>query len=745
MINYQFNQLSISTLCSSFVILVLGIYILFQGRKRIENWSLFLATSMVFLWLSGMAMCESSKSSELALLWHNRYSFLGVALIAPSVYFLVISLINQFPKHKKRVFLAYLISIVFYILANITSSFSIQLTHWGYYPEYGSLGISYILYFLILIIYSLYLLISSLKSITDDLKRKQIKIFFVGLLLASIASSDWLLTLGNHAYPFGYILILTFIAITAFTIKKYSFLVLEPKIASGAIFDSIISIIIGIDIEDRISFVNKSVENTLGYEQVDILKNPAKMIFPEQEKFFQMKDEILKGKTYIRGGSSYLLARDGRKIPIRFSLSPIHRKSYGGRILGFVLIARDITEHKKDEKALWESEERYRSLFENMMDGLIIHKLIMDENGNPVDYTLKKMNSAAEKILSWKKKDIKGKKASEVYGGDIPYIERYAKVAQTGKSEYFTTYYPKSERWYEILSFCPEKGYFANILRDITERKKLENELKEYTEHLEQRVSERTKKLKTINEAFKRVNETLKQKTKDLLEAQEQLVRRERLAAIGQLASGIAHELRNPLGVIKTAVYYVKSKVEQDNPKVQKHLRIMEKEINSSDKIISDLLGFSQTRKPSVEPIHLNKIIENALLITELPENVKLIKRLSPSLPQVLVDANQIRQVFTNIILNAFQSMPEGGELKIETKEKAHFIEVKFTDTGCGISKENLNKLSNPFFTTKSKGIGLGLSVTQTIIERHNGTIQVKSKLGEGSTFIIHLPLRGKA
>lgn len=138
----------------------------------------------------------------------------------------------------------------------------------------------------------------------------------------------------------------------------------------------------------------------------------------------------------------------------------------------------NITEDKEAKNILKESEEKYRRLFENMMDGFVLHRLITDKNGHPVDYILEEVNKAAEKILSWDRKDIEGKKATEVYSGDTPFIERYAKVAQTGKAEYFIDYYPRFKKWYEITSFCPEKGYFANIFRDITERRQAEQRLK---------------------------------------------------------------------------------------------------------------------------------------------------------------------------------------------------------------------------------------------------------------------------
>ena len=233
----------------------------------------------------------------------------------------------------------------------------------------------------------------------------------------------------------------------------------------------------------------------------------------------------------------------------------------------------------------------------------------------------------------------------------------------------------------------------------------------------------------------------------ELRVAQEQLIRSEKLAAIGQLAGGVGHELRNPLGAIKNAVYYIKGKVAkselgQKEPRVIEFLDIMEDEINTSAKIINDLLGFSRVGKPSVLPTKIEKIIEDTLARIAIPENIELVKKLDTELPEVEVDPGQIEQVLVNIITNAVEAMPEAGRLLIVAGGKDKFLEVEVADTGCGISQESIDKIFDPLFTTKAKGIGLGLAVCKAIIDRHEGNIAVKSKVGKGTTFNLKLPLR---
>lgn len=252
-------------------------------------------------------------------------------------------------------------------------------------------------------------------------------------------------------------------------------------------------------------------------------------------------------------------------------------------------------------------------------------------------------------------------------------------------------------------------------------------------------------KVNTRDEIFTLAN-TFNFMVKKLKEFQEQLVLREKLAAVGQMASVVGHEIRNPLGVINNAIYYIKTRFEMSSgkeldPKIQKHIGIIEKEVAASNRIVSDLLGFSRTRPPMAQPLDLNKIIEDSLSAISIPDTVKVEIDLSLELPPTLINPDEIRQVFINLINNAWQAMPEGGTLKIRSYIEEEMAQAEVTDTGCGISPENMKKLFTPFFSTKTKGTGLGLAAVQRILERHKGKIKVRSRAGEGTTFIVSLPL----
>jgi signal transduction histidine kinase len=255
--------------------------------------------------------------------------------------------------------------------------------------------------------------------------------------------------------------------------------------------------------------------------------------------------------------------------------------------------------------------------------------------------------------------------------------------------------------------------------------------------------------LKDLNKKLSSINDELVQRNEQLKDTQEQLIRTEKLAAVGTLASGVSHELRNPLSAIKNAVFLLKRKLSRKvmpdiDEKVIQFLDIMDKEIDRSTRIINDLLGFTRVAKPTRIRSDIRIVINEALSRLKIAENIKLSKDLQSDLPMITIDANQIGQVLINLIENACQAMTDGGELQIITRKSKIFVEIEIADSGCGISEKEIKKIFDPLFTTKPKGIGMGLAICHGIIDKHNGTIEVKSREGKGTNMIVKLPLEDK-
>jgi two-component system NtrC family sensor kinase len=238
----------------------------------------------------------------------------------------------------------------------------------------------------------------------------------------------------------------------------------------------------------------------------------------------------------------------------------------------------------------------------------------------------------------------------------------------------------------------------------------------------------------------------LEEANREIRETQSQLIQIEKMSAIGQLAAGLAHEIRNPLNIIEGARYYLSQLIEGENSEIQKeYLDYIKHEIDRTNRMIDNLLKFSRSEPPHFESVNINSILENALVLIRkqlLDNKIKLITALHPQIPAVMGDPNQLWQVFINVLINAIQAMPRGGELKIDTGFYNGFsnnIFISFRDTGEGIEEEDLSRIFDPFFTRKETGTGLGLSISYKIVENHNGRIVVSSKKGEGATFVIEL------
>jgi PAS domain S-box-containing protein len=224
-----------------------------------------------------------------------------------------------------------------------------------------------------------------------------------------------------------------------------------------------------------------------------------------------------------------------------------------------------------------------------------------------------------------------------------------------------------------------------------------------------------------------------------------QLIQSEKMAAIGQLAAGISHELRNPLAIVMNALYDLRQLVDGADLEIAEDLRIAEEEIGRAQAIIKNLLEFSRESGAELEQLDVNELVTRTLQLMQkyLQDNgVRVATDLGP-IPPCLANMNAMRQILLNLITNAVQAMPEGGELAIRTADSgANQIRLEVRDTGIGIPGEHLQDIFNPFYTTKApgQGTGLGLSVVHSILQRYRGQIRVASQVGQGTTFTIDLP-----
>ncbi|RMH69539.1 MAG: hypothetical protein D6675_12390 [Gemmatimonadetes bacterium] len=236
---------------------------------------------------------------------------------------------------------------------------------------------------------------------------------------------------------------------------------------------------------------------------------------------------------------------------------------------------------------------------------------------------------------------------------------------------------------------------------------------------------------------------SLEAQNTELQRARTEISRQEKMAAIGRLSAGIAHEIRNPLSIIKSSTDLIQS-MELENLRCRVLTAAIQEEASRLNEFINDFLRYSRPVKLQLEQRDINEILHQVVNLAQetLPPHVNVIETYDPHLPLTAVDRNALHQVFLNLFLNAIQAMPHGGQLTLKTRHITHRIEIAFIDTGLGIPRKNLSMLFEPFFTTKDEGTGLGLAIAANIISEHGGRILVDSELGNGTVFTIVLPIR---
>ncbi|MBU1777567.1 MAG: PAS domain S-box protein [Gammaproteobacteria bacterium] len=513
-------------------------------------------------------------------------------------------------------------------------------------------------------------------------------------------------------------------------------------------------------------YINQAFTRLLGYsledvagQSLNLMSVPDSTPAPTQTAAVAVEKGQFVGEVRRR-------AKDGTLVPILLNISPIIDEQ--GKVLSYVATMTDLTESKRMEASLRESEEKFRSIGASAKDAIIM----LDENGR-----ISFWNAAAETIFGYSSKEVYGK---DLHGLLAPvrfhqaFLEGFAKFRDTGQGEAVGKTLELAairkggvEFPMEIsLSAVSSKGKWLaiGIIRDISERKSAEAKSKAILEELGQ-----------SNHALKELNGKLEQ-------TQNQLLQSEKMASIGLLAAGVAHEINNPIGYIQsnlgTLGNYIESflavldayeKVELSAPDrkelfaevqdlkkggelaylKQDVIALLTESQSGIDRvktIVQNLKDFSHsdtTEKWMIEDIHKGLDSTLNVIWNELKYNCEVVKEYGV-LPPVECLISQLNQVFMNLLINAAQAIETKGTITIRTRTKDGQVWIEIADTGKGIPPENLSRIFDPFFTTKpvGKGTGLGLSVSFSIIQKHHGKLEVESTPGKGTLFKVILPVK---
>lgn len=709
--NYFLNPYAVPTLLVGVLIISIGLFVLRQNKKSIINIAFFYKCLSMGLWLFSIFFVYSSNKPELAIKLYRNFTFLGVVNIMPSVMFFTMAWSGELRHKKLFVVMNYLLSLLVYILAITTDKlilpYQMRKYFWGYYPIYTFWMAPYLIFFLAQFIISIRGLYSAYSFEKIPIKKLQKRMVFIALLIAVSASADFLPKFFKCAmYPYGYISMFIYISLVAYSIVRYRTFDIETVIHKTIIWLFTFSfIIIPIFLLHKWIFPQIRESNALQvwFWSLSFLLAAfyLRAIQPKIDHLFQRRRSNLE------------------EIAHRFAEDLIHLKGLAQLIprledvLSDTLYSQPISIFIYDEKT-----ETYK-LKNRLKNPDAIAELKAD---NAFLLWLTKNNKLAYKefvdidpayaLMKERAGDYFNITGSTVV---IPLVlnEKLLGIINLGRKS--------NLRPYSAMDF-----YFLNTLKNQSAIA-ISNSL-----------------------LYENMEDQVRQRTKELVQAQKQLIQVEKLATVGTLAGGVAHEINNPLTAILTNVQMLLAPDNTLDADSQESLQLIEEATKRCRTIVQKLMAYA--KKPmeaaKVSTVNLLNVAKNVVSFLSYQlkqENIQLVIEAKDNDYPVSGNHNELEQVLTNMVLNSKDAMGQlksGGDINILLSESSDRVKLTVKDEGIGIAKEIIDKIFDPFFSTKDvgKGTGLGLSICQGIIEKHGGIITVQSEPYKGSAFTIQLP-----
>ncbi len=690
-------------IASALMSLTLGLYALFVRKHSYLNRSFFRLSIVLFTISSAILFAVTADSTEEAGTILTRLSIAW--FLFPVLFFRFITALTGYRSRtiNNLLRLLYIIPIVLYTLTITTRELfsSFEKTNSGlvvYHDFKSPIFFVTLAYYVILISVSICLLFIWKKNNRGTIREKQASIITYSTLIVSVLLLIYRRISGLYLNvippPFFPVLLTFWLTAVAIAIFRYHMMTDFPRIVQDRILSHISDMVILLDVDENITFLNRQTEFISGYKADELMHKKISLI---------LKHRISREVEYEE---NVIITKNGQEIPVK--ISKFFYTGSGGLRLGSIITASDLRLMKalqeeiyRKEKVMMklkESESKFFKVFNSSPAGLVIFDT---ETG-----TVTEMNNKAVQIIGYTKEEFK----------DISFLFK------------------------NILVNNPENRTLVHIL---TENPKIAN----------RNVIVKTKwgRRRTLFVSFESIRISGKpylllagSDISEIVKMKEQLQKTHKMESIGMLAGGIAHDFNNMLTIINGNISLALS--ENNDSEIQEYLEESLEAGENAAKLTGQLLAFSRGKTAVNKTIDIHEVIRDSVKIALSGKKTTLSLYLDAEESIVYADRNQMQQVFINLIINAIQAMNNEGEVTVSTVNDMNkeLIIISVTDFGKGIDEKDIEKIFDPFYSTKNSGTGLGLSIVYSIITKHSGTIEVSSQRDDGTTFMITLPLKRK-